>query len=116
MNSRGVILRSLLLLLISNSFMTVAWYGHLKFKSAPLIVAILASWGIALLEYVFQVPANRLGYGVLSAYQLKIIQECITLIVFMVFAALALGEPPTWRYLLAFGFILAAVAITFYKG
>lgn len=70
------------LLLISNIFMTFAWYGHLKFKSTALWVVILVSWGIALFEYCFQVPANRIGYGVYNAAQLKTIQEVITLVVF----------------------------------
>ena len=72
--------------------MTVAWYGHLKFKAAPLWLAVLGSWGIALFEYLLQVPANRIGYRVLNAYQLKVMQEAITLVVFMVFAAVWLGE------------------------
>jgi uncharacterized protein (DUF486 family) len=80
------------LLFLSNCFMTAAWYGHLKFKSLPLWMAILGSWGLALFEYMLQVPANRIGYGMLSAYQLKVLQECITLIVFILFAALFLGE------------------------
>lgn len=109
------ILRTVVLLIISNCFMTTAWYGHLRFKNAPMWVAILASWGIALFEYSFQVPANRLGYGVLSAYQLKIIQECITLVVFIAFAALFLGEGLTARHALSFSLIFAAVAIAFYK-
>ncbi len=93
--------------------MTIAWYGHLKFKAAPLWIAILASWLIALPEYALQVPANRLGYvgAGLSAYQLKILQEAITLVVFMVFAWLALGETPTWRQGAAFVLILGAVVI-----
>ena len=103
------------LLLLSNCFMTVAWYGHLKFKSAPLWLAILASWGIAFFEYVLQVPANRIGYGALSAYQLKILQEAITLGVFMAFAAIALGEGLQPRYLVSFALITAAVAVAFYK-
>jgi uncharacterized protein (DUF486 family) len=101
------------LLLASNTFMTVAWYGHLRFKKAPLLVAVLASWGIALLEYLLQVPANRIGYRALSAYQLKIMQEAITLVVFMVFAALALGEGMQVRYLVSFALIFAAVLVAF---
>lgn len=95
--------------------MTVAWYGHLKFKSAPLWIAILASWGLAFFEYTLQVPANRLGYGTLSAYQLKILQEAITLCVFMGFAWLALGEAPSIRHLVSFSLIFCAVAVAFYK-
>jgi uncharacterized protein len=101
------------LLLLSNSFMTMAWYGHLRFKKAPLIVAILASWGIAFFEYTLQVPANRIGYRVLSGYQLKVMQEAITLVVFMIFAALWLGEGLQPRYLVSFGLILAAVVVAF---
>ena len=101
------------LLLLSNTFMTVAWYGHLRFRKAPLVVAILASWGIAFFEYTLQVPANRIGYRVLSAYQLKVMQEAITLVVFMIFAALWLGEGVQPRYLVSFGLILAAVVVAF---
>ena len=101
------------LLLLSNTFMTIAWYGHLRFRKAPLIVAILASWGIAFFEYTLQVPANRIGYRVLSAYQLKVMQEAITLVVFMIFAALWLGEGVQPRYLVSFGLILAAVVVAF---
>jgi uncharacterized protein (DUF486 family) len=101
------------LLLASNTFMTVAWYGHLRFKKAPLVVAVLASWGIALFEYMLQVPANRIGYRVLSAYQLKVMQEAITLVVFMVFAAFWLGEGVQVRYLVSFGLIVAAVIVAF---
>ncbi|HVV48050.1 MAG TPA: DMT family protein [Polyangia bacterium] len=101
------------LLLLSNSFMTVAWYGHLRFRKAPLILAILASWGIAFFEYTLQVPANRIGYRSLSGYQLKIMQEAITLVVFMIFAALWLGEGVQPRYLLSFALILAAVVVAF---
>jgi uncharacterized protein (DUF486 family) len=101
------------LLLSSNVFMTIAWYGHLRFKKAPLLVAVLASWGIALLEYVLQVPANRIGYRALSAYQLKIMQEAITLVVFIVFAGFWLGEGMQPRYLVSFGLILAAVMVAF---
>ena len=108
-------LRTVLLLFASNIFMTTAWYGHLRFKALPLVVAILCSWLIALPEYALQVPANRFGYGTMSAYQLKILQECITLIVFIVFAWLALGEAPTVRHLISFGLILAAVAVSFAK-
>jgi uncharacterized protein (DUF486 family) len=106
-------LRTVLLLICSNVFMTMAWYGHLRFKSSALWIAILASWLIALPEYALQVPANRFGYlsAGLSAYQLKILQEAITLVVFMVFAWLALGETPTWRQGFAFVLILMAVGV-----
>ena len=103
----------ILLLCFSNIFMTFAWYGHLKYKSKPLLVVILASWGVAFLEYVLQVPANRWGNAVYSATQLKIIQEVITLSVFCAFAMLYLGERIRWNHLAAFLCILAAVAFTF---
>lgn len=107
----GDVLKTIALLLLSNLFMTAAWYGHLRFRAAPIAVAVLASWGIALLEYCFQVPANRIGYRVLSAYQLKVLQEAITLVVFMGFAAFWLGEGPQPKYLVAFGLVLAAVVV-----
>jgi uncharacterized protein (DUF486 family) len=101
----------ILLLAISNTFMTAAWYGHLKYKHAALWLTVLASWMIALPEYAFQVPANRIGYGPLSATQLKVIQEVVSLSVFAVFAALYLQEVPTWRTGLAFLLIVGAVAL-----
>ncbi|MEI2723620.1 MAG: DMT family protein [Verrucomicrobiota bacterium] len=101
------------LLSCSNIFMTFAWYGHLKFKSKPLVLVILASWGIAFFEYVLMVPANRWGNSFYSATQLKIIQEVITLAVFAGFAILYLGERIRWNHLAAFACILAAVAFTF---
>ena len=85
-------MRTIILLTISNVFMTFAWYGHLKYKSSPLWIAILASWSIAFVEYCFQVPANRMGYSQFSAAQLKTIQEVITLVVFCVFSVLYLKE------------------------
>src|ERR1041385_8609277 len=103
----------ILLLTCSNIFMTVAWYGHLKFKSKPLLVVIFVSWGIALFEYILQVPANRWGNSVYTAPQLKIIQEVITLTVFAGFAIFFLGEKIRWNHLAAFVCILAAVAFTF---
>jgi uncharacterized protein (DUF486 family) len=103
----------IVLLTCSNIFMTVAWYGHLKFKSKPLLLVILVSWGIAFFEYVLQVPANRWGNSVYSAAQLKIIQEIITLSVFVVFAILYLHEKIRWNYVAAFVCILAAVAFAF---
>ena len=101
------------LLVLSNVFMTTAWYGHLRFTKAPLLFAVLASWGIALIEYLLQVPANRIGYRVLSAYQLKVMQEAITLVVFMGFAAVWLGEGVHARYLVSFALIFAAVVVAF---
>ena len=104
------------LLFASNVFMTMAWYGHLRFRSAPLWIAILASWGIAFLEYCLQVPANRWGYGRFSAAQLKIAQEVITIVVFVVFAWLWLGETPRWNEAVAFGLVLAAVVVASLPG
>jgi hypothetical protein len=93
------------LLLASNVFMTFAWYGHLKFKSAPLLTVILVSWGIAFFEYLLQVPANRIGHGTFTAAELKTIQEVITLSVFVLFSILYLGEPIRWNVLVGFGCI-----------
>jgi hypothetical protein len=101
------------LLTISNVFMTFAWYGHLKFKSAPIVLVVLASWGIALLEYCFQVPANRIGHATFSAAQLKTMQEVITLVVFLVFSVLYLGEPVKWNHLVGFVLIVAAAFFVF---
>ncbi len=101
------------LLICSNIFMTFAWYGHLKHKNAPLLLVILASWGIAFFEYVLMVPANRWGNSHFSATQLKIIQEVITLTVFCGFAVMYLGEKVRWNHLAAFACILGAVAFTF---
>jgi len=106
-------MRTVMLLVASNVFMTVAWYGHLRFRGVALWKVILASWGIAFFEYCLQVPANRWGYGAFTAYQLKLIQEVITLLVFMGFSALWLGETPRWNYLVAFALILAAVGFAF---
>ena len=100
-----------LLLIGSNLFMTIAWYGHLKHRDAAWYWVILVSWLIALPEYALQVPANRLGFGELTATQLKIIQEAVSLTVFAVFAYFYLGEVPTWRTAAAFGLIVAAVAL-----
>jgi uncharacterized protein (DUF486 family) len=110
-------LRTIVLLVCSNIFMTIAWYGHLRFKHSSLWLAILASWLIALPEYALQVPANRFGYltSGLTAYQLKILQEAITLVVFMVFAWLVLDEMPTWRQGAAFLLIVAAVILGTYR-
>ena len=106
-------IRTILLLFASNTFMTLAWYGHLRFKTAPLWIAIAVSWLIALPEYALQVPANRLGYisAGLNGYQLKILQEGITLVVFMVFAWFALGETPTWRSGAALVLVFLAVLL-----
>jgi uncharacterized protein (DUF486 family) len=93
--------------------MTVAWYGHLRLKGIHILLAILGSWLLALPEYALQVPANRWGYGALTAYQLKILQECITLVVFMTFAWIGLGETPQPKHLLSFALILGAVIVAF---
>lgn len=105
----------LILLLISNVFMTFAWYGHLKFKATPLWIVIVASWGIAFFEYCFQVPANRIGHDYFSAAQLKIMQEAITIIVFCVFSVLYLKEDLKWNYIVGFMLILLAVFFVFKK-
>ena len=94
------------LLILSNVFMTFAWYGHLKFTSSPLVIVILVSWGIAFFEYVLQVPANRIGHGTFNAAQLKTIQEVITLTVFVIFSVFYLGEPIRWNHAVGFGFII----------
>ena len=109
-------MRTILLLLGSNLFMTAAWYGHLKYRSVALWKVILISWGIAFFEYCLQVPANRFGYGQFSAFQLKILQEVITLIVFIGFASLWLGERLRWNYGVALALILAAVYFAFLPG
>jgi uncharacterized protein (DUF486 family) len=102
------------LLFASNIFMTFAWYGHLKnLQAKPLALAILASWGLALLEYCFQVPANRIGYTQFSLPQLKVIQEVITLIVFVGFATLYMGIRPTWNFLWAGLCLVGAVYFIF---
>jgi len=105
---------TVLLLTISNIFMTFAWYGHLRFREMPLWQVIPISWAIAFIEYLFMVPANRLGAQAgWSGFQLKIVQEAITIVVFTCFAILYLGEKPAWNNFLAFVLILAAVALTF---
>jgi uncharacterized protein (DUF486 family) len=110
----GELLRTVILLTISNIFMTFAWYGHLRHTTAPLWAAILVSWLIAGFEYMFQVPANRIGaVAGWSGFQLKITQEVITVVVFIVFAALYLKEPVRWNHLAAFGLMLGAVALVF---
>lgn len=106
----------ILLLVISNAFMTLAWYGHLKFKHVALVTTIVVSWLIASLEYCFQVPANRIGYGYFTATQLKVIQEVVSLSVFAVFVFLYLGERPTWRSGLAFLLIIGAVGLVSLDG
>lgn len=105
----------IIMLIVSNIFMTFAWYGHLKFKSSALWTVILVSWGIAFFEYCFQVPANRMGHEVFSAAQLKVMQEVITLIVFAVFSVLYLKEDFKWNYVVGFVLILLAVFFVFKK-
>jgi uncharacterized protein (DUF486 family) len=102
-----------LLLVGSNLFMTVAWYGHLRFESKPLVTVVLASWGIAFFEYCLQVPANRWGHAVYSAPQLKGMQEVITLVVFAGFSTWYLDEPLKWNHWAGFALILAAAWLIF---
>jgi uncharacterized protein len=111
--ARFPIASTVVLLTFSNLFMTIAWYGHLKNTKTPLVLAILASWGIALLEYCFQVPANRISYGVLTLTQLKIVQEIITLVVFTIFAFVVFGQVPKWNYAVSYLFIIGAVYFAF---
>jgi uncharacterized protein len=106
-------MKTVVLLTISNLFMTAAWYGHLKYKKAPLAIVILASWGIAFFEYCFQVPANRIGHGRFSAAQLKTIQEVISLAVFCGFSVAYLREALRWNHLAGFGMIVGAVFLIF---
>ena len=109
-------LRTIIFLTASNVFMTFAWYYHLKQQGWPLWKAIVLSWFIALFEYILMVPANRGGYASgFSGFQLKIIQEVITLVVFAVFAVTYLKEPFHWRYLVSFCFLLGAVYFMFKK-
>jgi uncharacterized protein len=106
-------MKTILLLIISNLFMNLAWYGHLKFKNHALWVVILASWGLALFEYIFQVPANRIGSQQWSVTQLKIMQECITLVVFTVVAFALFGSTLKWNYLVSYALIIGAVFFAF---
>ena len=108
-------LTTIILLTISNIFMTFAWYGHLKYRHAPLFKVIIISWLIAFLEYCFQVPANRIGSYEFSVAQLKTIQEVITLTVFSVFSVLYLGQPIRWNYVVGFAMMVLAVAVIFKK-
>ena len=108
-------MKTVLLLIASNIFMTFAWYGHLKYKDAALWKVILISWSIAFFEYVLQVPANRWGHGTFSAAQLKIMQEVITLLVFGVFSVLYLKEQLKMNHLISFLFLMGAVYFAFKK-
>jgi uncharacterized protein len=109
-------MRTIALLTISNIFMTIAWYGHLKYRDVPLYKVVLVSWLIAFFEYCLQVPANRIGSYEFTAAQLKTIQEIITLTVFAVFSGVYLGQPIRWNYIAGFALIVAAVAVIFKQG
>jgi uncharacterized protein (DUF486 family) len=103
----------ILLLIGSNVFMTLAWYGHLRFKDTPLVIVIVASWGIAFVEYCMAVPANRWGSAVYTTAQLKTIQEIVTLLVFAGFSILYLKEPLTWNYVIGFALVAAGAYFIF---
>jgi hypothetical protein len=103
----------IVLLAISNVFMTLAWYGHLNFKDRPLVLVVVVSWAIAFVEYCFAVPANRYGHAVYSAAELKTIQEVITLAVFAVFSILVLKEPLGWNHAIGFALIAAGAGFVF---
>ncbi len=105
----------IVLLIGSNLFMTVAWYGHLKFKESPLPLVILASWAIAFVEYCLAVPANRIGHAAYSAAELKTMQEVITLVIFAGFSVWVLGEPLTWKHAIGFTLIAVGAGVIFYK-
>jgi uncharacterized protein (DUF486 family) len=108
-------MKTIILLLLSNTFMTAAWYWHLKHKDVALWKVVLISWGLAFFEYILMVPANRLGYGQFTAFQLKVIQEITTLVVFSVFAVAYLKESFRWNYAVGFLLILGAVWVVFKK-
>ena len=103
----------ILLLIASNAFMTVAWYGHLKYTASPLWAVVVISWGIAFLEYCLAVPANRIGHQVYAPAQLKTMQEVITLVVFAAFSVIYLKEPLTWQHAAGFALIAAGAALIF---
>ena len=106
---------TIILLICSNFFMVLAWYGHLKFPSITMWHVVLFSWAIAFFEYCFQVPANRIGYGHFNAAELKTIQEVISLSIFMVFSVMYLHEKLTWNYVVGFGLIVLAAFVIFHK-
>lgn len=108
-------MKTVILLVISNIFMTLAWYGHLKFKQSALWLAIAASWGLALFEYIFQVPANRIGAETFTVTQLKIIQECITLVVFTIIAYFLFDETLKWNNIVSYVLLVGAVFFAFLK-
>jgi len=105
----------ILLLVLSNIFMTFAWYGHLKYKMSPIWIVILVSWGIAFFEYCLQVPANRIGSNYFTTAQLKVMQEIITLVIFSIFSILYLKEEFRWNYAVGFFFIILAAVFIFKK-
>jgi uncharacterized protein len=109
------LLLPIFLLLVSNVFMTLAWYGHLRFREAPLAAVILASWGIAFIEYCLAVPANRWGYSVYSAAELKTIQEVVTLVVFAAFSVIYLKESFSWNHAVGFSLIALGAFFVFQK-
>ncbi len=115
MSILGIPAWTIALLLLSNIFMTFAWYSHLKFPKWSLVGAIVFSWGLAFFEYCCQVPANRIGYGALSPSQLKVLQEVITLVVFSVFTTFYFREQLQWNHAVAFGFLIAAVFFAFHR-
>jgi uncharacterized protein (DUF486 family) len=106
-------MRTIILLAISNLFMNLAWYGHLKFRNCALWIAVLASWGIAFFEYLFQVPANRIGSYQWTVPQLKVLQECITLLVFTVVAFVLFRSPVRWNYFVSYALIVGAIFFAF---
>jgi uncharacterized protein (DUF486 family) len=106
-------MRTIILLAISNLFMNLAWYGHLKFRNSPLWIAVLASWAMAFFEYLFQLPANRIGSDQWTVPQLKVLQECITLLVFTVVAFALFRSPVRWNYFVSYALIVAAMFFAF---
>ena len=106
-------MKTIILLTMSNIFMNLAWYGHLKFRHHALWLAVLVSWGIAFFEYLFQVPANRIGFEQWSVPQLKILQECITLVVFTLMAFVLFHSPLKWNYCVSYALIVGAVFFAF---
>lgn len=111
--NQGNGMKTVILLTISNLFMTIAWYGHLKYTEKPIVWVILISWAVALFEYIFQVPANRIGAQTFSVTQLKIMQECITLLVFTVVAYFLFGQTLKWNNLVSYALIVGAVYFSF---
>jgi uncharacterized protein (DUF486 family) len=106
----------IVMLILSNIFMTTAWYGHLKFPNAPMMLAIVASWGIAFVEYCLAVPANRIGHAAYSTAELKTMQEVITLVVFAIFSVVVLKEAFTVKHAIGFAIIALGAGVIFYKG